>query len=408
MHARRTIAVLAAAAAATLALAGCTSAAPDDTATDAAAGEGFPVTIEHAFGETEIEAAPERVATWGWGSTEAALALGVVPVAIAQQTYGANEDGVLPWVAEKLDELGEETPVILTDDGEAPPYEEIVEAAPDVILAPYSGITEEQYELLSEIAPTVAYPDQPWTTPWRETVTIVGTALGLADEAQGVLDDLDAQLAEQADAHPELAGNTVAAVWDVAGTFYVYTPEDSRVEFLSALGLEDAPAVAELANGDSPFYYTLSYEQLDQLDSDLIISYHDTQEEADAFLTSAPIQAIPAVSRGQVAQVVGLAPLVRGPRPDGVEVRQAGQQVRLVQGDELLAGHLRRDDLLPGVRGLGRGREPDQQRSDRQPRARHVTAPPSGTAAARGANWHGETCRPGRRRSSRSGVASRR
>ncbi len=196
-------------------------------------------------------------------------------------------------------------PSILTDDGEAPPYEELVEAAPDVILAPYSGITEEQYELLSEIAPTVAYPDEPWTTPWREVVTTVGTALGKADEAQGVLDDLDAELAAQAEAHPELEGQTVAAVWDVAGTFYVYTPEDSRVEFLSALGLEDAPAVAELANGDSPFFYTLSYEQLDQLDSDLILSYHDTQEEADAFLTSAPIQAIPAVARGQVAQVVG-------------------------------------------------------------------------------------------------------
>ena len=305
MHARRTIAVLAAAAAAALALAGCSPSAPEETGSDAAAGEGFPITIEHAFGETEIPAAPERVATWGWGSTEAALALGVVPVAMAQQTYGANEDGVLPWVADELDELGEDTPVILTDDGEAPPYEELVEAAPDVILAPYSGITEEQYELLSEIAPTVAYPDEPWTTPWRETVTIVGTALGRADEAQGVLDDLDAELAAQAEAHPELAGKTVAAVWDVAGTFYVYTAEDSRVEFLSGLGLEDAPAVAELANGDSPFYYTLSYEQLDQLDSDLVISYHDTQEEADAFLMSAPIQAIPAVSRGQVAQVVG-------------------------------------------------------------------------------------------------------
>jgi iron complex transport system substrate-binding protein len=305
MHARRTIAVLAPAAAAALALAGCSPSAPEETGSDAAAGEGFPITIEHAFGETEIPAAPERVATWGWGSTEAALALGVVPVAMAQQTYGANEDGVLPWVADELDELGEDTPVILTDDGEAPPYEELVEAAPDVILAPYSGITEEQYELLSEIAPTVAYPDEPWTTPWRETVTIVGTALGLADEAEGVLDDLDAELAAQAEAHPELAGKTVAAVWDVAGTFYVYTPEDSRVEFLSGLGLEDAPAVAELANGDSPFYYTLSYEQLDQLESDLVISYHDTQEEADAFLASAPIQAIPAVSRGQVAQVVG-------------------------------------------------------------------------------------------------------
>ena len=305
MRARRTIAVIAAAAAAALALAGCSSTGSNAAVPSAASDGTFPVTIEHAFGETEISAAPERVATWGWGTTEAVLALGVVPVAIGQQSYGANEEGVLPWVAEELDELGAETPTILTDDGEAPPYEELVEAAPDVILAPYSGITEEQYELLSEIAPTVAYPDEPWTTPWREVVTTVGTALGLSDEAHGVLDDLDAELAAQAEAHPELDGLTVAAVWDTASTFYVYTPEDSRVEFLSGLGLEDAPAVAELANGDSPFFYTLSYEQLDRLDSDLVISYHDTQAEADAFLASAPIAAIPAVARGQVAQVVG-------------------------------------------------------------------------------------------------------
>ncbi|HEX6955357.1 MAG TPA: iron-siderophore ABC transporter substrate-binding protein [Agromyces sp.] len=308
MHARRTLLAAAATTATVLALAVCAGTAgaePNGDADAAASDAGFPVTIEHAFGETEIDAAPERVATWGWGSTEAALALGVVPVAIAQQTYGANEDGVLPWVAEELDELGAETPTILTDDGEAPPYEELIEAAPDVILAPYSGITEEQYELLSEIAPTVAYPEAAWTTPWREVVTTVGTALGLEDEAQGVLDDLDAELAEQAADHPELAGKTVAAVWDTAGTFYVYTPEDSRVEFLSALGLEDAPSVAELQNGDSPFFFTLSYEQLDRLDSDLVLSYHDTQAEAEAFLESAPISAIPAVSRGQVAQVVG-------------------------------------------------------------------------------------------------------
>ena len=305
MRARRTIAVLAAAAAAALTLTGCSTTAPDERGAAGASDGAFPVTIEHAFGETEIAAAPERVATWGWGSTEAVLALGVVPVAMGQQTYAANDDGVLPWVAEELEEIGADTPTILTDDGETPPYEELVEAAPDVILAPYSGITEEQYELLSEIAPTVAYEGEPWTTPWREVITTVGTALGLDDEAQGVLDGLDAELAAQAEAHPELAGLTVAAVWDVAGTFYVYTPEDSRVEFLSALGLEDAPAVAELANGDSPFFYTLSYEQLDRLESDLLISYHDTQEEADAFLASAPIGAIPAVSRGQVAQVVG-------------------------------------------------------------------------------------------------------
>lgn len=307
MHARRTITLLAAVAATALALTGC--AAPDgatDSQTDApAAGSEFPVAIEHAFGTTTIEVEPERVATWGWGSTEAALALGVVPVAMAQQSYGANADGVLPWVAEELDTLGAETPIILTDDGEAPPYEELIAAAPDVILAPYSGITEEQYDLLSDIAPTVAYPDQPWTTPWRELISIVGDSLGQSAGATEVLDGLDADLAAQAEAHPEFAGVSLAAVWDVAGTFYVYTAEDSRVEFLTALGFEIAPSVGELQNGDSPFFYTLSYEQLDKLDSDIVVSYQDTAEGATTFSETPAIQAIPAVGRGQIAEVTG-------------------------------------------------------------------------------------------------------
>jgi iron complex transport system substrate-binding protein len=71
--------------------------------------------LQHAFGETEIAAEPVRVATWGWGASEAVLALGVVPVAMAEQTYGADTNGVLPWTAAKLAELGERTPTILPD-----------------------------------------------------------------------------------------------------------------------------------------------------------------------------------------------------------------------------------------------------------------------------------------------------
>lgn len=243
--------------------------------------------------------------TWGWGSTDAALALGVVPVAIPFQAYGGDEDGVHPWVREQLDELGADVPTVLPDSSEEPPYEDIAEAAPDVILAPFSGITEEQYELLSAIAPTVAYTGEPWTTPWQDVVETVGLALGKSAEAQAVLDDIDGLIAAAGDAHPEFAGKTIAAVWDVAGTFYVYKPADARVEFMLGLGLESAPSVEALSNGDSSFYYTLSYEQLDQLEADIIVAYADTQAEMDAFLGSSYGQSIPAVKAGAVAQLVG-------------------------------------------------------------------------------------------------------
>lgn len=296
--------VVALVACAMVALAACAPTGGGDADGTEAQPDGAPVLIEHAFGTTEIPTTPERVATWGWGSTEAALAVGVVPVAIAEQAYGAGDDGVLPWVSEELERIGAQTPALLSD-GEAPPYEELVAAEPDVILAVYSGITQEQYDLLSEIAPTVAYPDDPWTTPWRDVITTVGEALGRSGEARDVLDGIDAELAAAADAHPELDGKTMAAVWDVGGTFYVYKPADARVAFMFDLGLANAPAVDELANGDSSFYYTLSYEQLDRLESDIVVSYHDTEREAADFLEASHIQAIPAVQDGAVAQVVG-------------------------------------------------------------------------------------------------------
>jgi iron complex transport system substrate-binding protein len=288
-----------------LLLAGCAGTQQAESDGPASSGGAYPVTIEHAFGETTIEETPENVVTWGWGSTEAALALGVVPVAMPFQAYGGDENGVLPWIAEELESLGAGTPTVLTDDGEAPPYEEIAAADPDVILASYSGITEEQYELLNEIAPTVPYEKEPWSTPWKDVIATVGTVLDKPDEAEQVVADIDSALAEGAAAHPELAGKSIAAVWDGAGTFYVYKPADPRVDFLLELGLESADSVDELAAGDSSFYYTLSYEQLDKLDSDILISYSDTAAEQEAFMASSYAQVIPAVATGAVAQVVG-------------------------------------------------------------------------------------------------------
>lgn len=292
--------VLAALVASSLVLTAC-AASPDDA--DQASGAS--VTIEHAFGETTITGTPENVVTLGWGSADAAIALGVVPVAMPFQAYGGDEDGVLPWVREALEEQGAEIPTVLPDSSEEPPYEDIAKANPDVILAVYSGITEEQYELLSEIAPTVAYPGEAWSTPWRDVVSIVGEALGKSAEAEQVLAGIDESLAAAAAAHPEFAGKSIAAVWDIAGTFYVYKEADPRVEFLFELGFTSAPSVDELANGDATFYYTLSYEQLDRLESDVVLSYSDTQAEADAFVSSSHGLAIPAVAAGNVATAVG-------------------------------------------------------------------------------------------------------
>jgi iron complex transport system substrate-binding protein len=225
-------------------------------------------------------------------------------VAIPLQEYGGDEDGVLPWIAEELDALGAETPTVLPN-GDEVPFEAIAAAQPDVILANYSGITQEDYDKLTAIAPTVAYPGEAWTTPWRDVVTTVGQALGRAEEAADLVAETDRTIADAAAGHPELQGRTVAAVWDTAGTFYVYEEADSRVEFLTDLGLTVAPSVGQLSTGESTFYYTLSYERVSELTSDILLSYASTQEEADAFAAQPYAQTMEQVTGGHHATLVG-------------------------------------------------------------------------------------------------------
>jgi iron complex transport system substrate-binding protein len=100
----------------------------------------------------------------------------------------------------------------------------------------------------------------------------------------------------------------------VGGTFYVYKPADPRVAFLVDLGLVSAPAVDTLANGDASFFYTLSYEKLDELDSDLLIAYSETQDIGDTFASQPYAQSIPAVANGGLIAVNG-ASLVASASP---------------------------------------------------------------------------------------------
>jgi iron complex transport system substrate-binding protein len=303
----------------TLLLAGLLAAcgSSDDGASSAGSDDGSarsfePVTLTHAYGETTVEEQPKRVATWGWGSGEAAIALGVTPVAIPASSYGGDKSGLLPWIKEALDKAGDPTPTLLTE-GEEPPYEELIKAKPDLILATYSGVTKEQYAKLSKIAKTVAFPDQAWSTPWRDVVTTAGKALGRTAEAQKVLDGIDKEVADAAAAHPEFQGKTIAAVAD-SGSFYVYRTADPRVGFLEDLGFTIAPSVTKLDTKESTFYYTLSYEQTDKLTSDVLVSYADSPAAAAKFANASSTKAMVQSKKGTIAQITG-APLVSSVSP---------------------------------------------------------------------------------------------
>ncbi|WP_425956661.1 iron-siderophore ABC transporter substrate-binding protein [Xylanimonas sp. McL0601] len=317
MRSRRPLSALSAlaalAAVAALALSGCSSTdaagGPSASPTEAATGgatDSFPITVTSALGDATIKSEPQRVATWGWGSTEAAIAVGVYPVAVAEQRWTAGAGNLLPWVGDAFDEAGVQHPTVLTDDasGSTVPYEEFVAARPDLILAPYSGLTQEQYDTLSQIAPVVAYPDGAWTTSWDDVIRITAKALGRTTAGDKVLGDIDTFLDQQKADHPEFDGVTFAGIWDGDGKVSVYTPADSRVGILERLGLKIAPSVSTLDTSNGGFFYDLSYEKLDQLTADFVIMYGASAADVEASLAKPALQAIPAVAAGKVVKVV--------------------------------------------------------------------------------------------------------
>lgn len=274
-------------------------AAAEPTATTTVDADAFPVTIEHAFGETTIESEPARVATLGWTDQDDVLALGVVPVGATRITWGGNEAGSTAWFDAAVEEAGAEAPVRY-DDADGAPIDEIAALAPDLILATNSGITEAEYAKLSTIAPVVAYPDAPWTTDWQTSLDMVGQALGRAALADEVEADTEATIEQAKADHPELQGAELIYGYLTAtdlSTIGMYAPADPRVAILRDFGMVDAPAVAD-AIKPGEFYGTVSAERAADLDSDVFVTWVDSPDSVQTIEDDKLVGRIPAIADG--------------------------------------------------------------------------------------------------------------
>ncbi|PRX44704.1 iron complex transport system substrate-binding protein [Prauserella shujinwangii] len=240
--------------------------APEDSPGAGDASGAFPVTIQHRYGATTIESEPKRVVTVGLTEQDALLALGIVPVATTRW-LGDDPGAVGAWAR---DELGEAQPPEVLDDTGGVQFEKVAAQRPDLIVGIYSSLTKEDYEKLSQIAPTIAppegYPD--FGVPWQEVTKTVGKAVGRAGEADRLVGDVERRLAEARRAHPEFAGATalVATVFD---GYWVYGSDDPRTRTLTALGFR-LPEEVDKAIGDQ-FGANISRERVDLLDTDAIV-----------------------------------------------------------------------------------------------------------------------------------------
>jgi iron complex transport system substrate-binding protein len=295
-------------AAAALTLSGC-STGPASSATDASAPSSsssqFPVRIKHVFGETTIKEQPKRVATVSWVNDDVAVALGVVPVGVPKNEWGGNEKGSTPWKDAALEKLGagfgsDKAPAQYSE-ADGINFTEIAKLAPDVILAAYSGLTEEDYKKLSEIAPVVAHPEIAYGTSWQDSTSIIGKALGKEAEATKLISDTEATIKEKVSKYPQIEGksfiygNLEPASADGVN---VYTANDNRPRFLSEIGMKLAPVVEDNSKGSKEFFVPWSAEKANELESDIFVTWVPDAATTDSIKADPLLGQIPAVKKG--------------------------------------------------------------------------------------------------------------
>ena len=228
----------------------------------------FPATIEHKFGETAIEDRPERVVSLGYTEQDTLFALGIEPVAV-RYFFGDENDAVFPWAEEAAN--GAQPQVLNMPYGNLN-YEAILALEPDLISAVDAGITQEEYDTLSQIAPTLAQSDGyiDFGTPWQEQVRRIGGAVGETERAEELVNNLEAKFEEVRSAHPKFTDKSVAVAYqNSSGGYGFYTAQDSRAQFFENLGFVVAEELVQIA-GES-FYADLSEERFDLLDRDLLV-----------------------------------------------------------------------------------------------------------------------------------------
>jgi iron complex transport system substrate-binding protein len=193
-----------------------------------------PITVEHAQGTTEIEGTPEKVFVLDFAAAAVMQELGVEIDGIPKNNPPAG-----------FEDLAADDDVVDVGTLFEPDYETIAAEAPDLIVV--AGRSSAAYPELAKIAPTVDLSND-WTdnvASSEENALKIGEIFGKTAEAQQLVDQLDATVAEVA-GKAEDAGDALIVLTS-GGKVTAYGP-GGRFGFLhDQLGFAPAAEVTEEA-----------------------------------------------------------------------------------------------------------------------------------------------------------------
>ncbi|MDF2992552.1 MAG: ABC-type Fe3+-hydroxamate transport system, periplasmic component [Microbacterium sp.] len=288
--------VLAVAAALLTGCGGTTEAVADNPTYSTEPSDSFPVTVTHQFGETTVEAEPQRVVVVGLTEQDILLELGTPPIATTEW-YGEQPYAVWPWATPLLN--GAEPTVLSATDGFE--FEKIASLEPDLIVGTNANMTADDYTKLSAIAPTIASVPgaERYFSDWKGQTRQIAQAMGRSAEGEQMITGIEKQYAAAAAAHPEFAGKTASfsqgGPWE--GSIYVY-PDGLNTDFLTDLGFVITPGLEKYVQQKGA-QALISGENMSLIDADVIVFATESAESLPNLLDFGTTRSLSAVTEGR-------------------------------------------------------------------------------------------------------------
>ncbi|MCL6751726.1 iron-siderophore ABC transporter substrate-binding protein [Nostoc sp. CCCryo 231-06] len=216
--------------------------------------------IKHPLGETCVPAKPQRIIALDETSMEVLLALDLKPVAATQPNIAGSIIPKLGKKAEGIISLGKES---------QPNIEKMVQLNPDLILG--FSISEEVYNLFSQIAPTVTLDYI--QTAWKDSLSRIAEITGKSEQAQKLLE----QYQQRVQALRTVINNQRTKTTVSISRFYAgkQVPEfRTKYSFPGSLITEVGILLPDMQNklttNENQPLVAVSLERLDLLDADIL------------------------------------------------------------------------------------------------------------------------------------------
>ncbi|MEU4198181.1 iron-siderophore ABC transporter substrate-binding protein [Kribbella sp. NPDC026611] len=266
--------------AAALALTACGS---SDAGTPAASsGTGFPRTVEHAMGTTEIKAKPKRVVALDASFVDATM---ILDTPVVGYTDYRSINGKLPdYLGDDRTKFGSEAQAVGTL--AEPNLEKIAELQPDLIIT--AKVRHEKlYDQLSAIAPTVM--SETTGPTWKDNIRLEAKALGEEDRAEKEISAYEQAARTVGDAINAKAHNpTISVVRFVDGPTRLY----QNASF-SGIVLKDAGLKRPKSQDVNGFALEISPERIKDADADAIFVTEYADEKGLSAKTAAQFKTNP-------------------------------------------------------------------------------------------------------------------